>query len=249
MNKITKVSTLIIILIVAFLISGLPQTGLAQEGEEVQEKLAQLESSIEELKKRIPKIGYVNRNDAFSIFPQAVDEERKKIDELGSQIQQLNTKANQGEISESEYKRKMDLLQAKHLKARIEVDLALLDKMITAEGFTGISDRLKELKQQTKPMQDTITSLIEEIQNAAISPQKVTNTLNQVGNQQFKQLDNILTNLAQLKITETAQKIAAEKDYDLIMEMQNVILYRDEVTIDNITDEVKERLKAELEQK
>ena len=249
MNKITKVRLLTSFLIVVCLMLVGSQAGLAQENEEIKSKLDQLEKSLEELKKRIPKIGYVNRNDAFSVFPQAVEEERKEMDELENQIQQLNTKANKGEVSESKYKREMDLLQAKHLKARIDVDLALLDKMITSEGFTGISERLRELKTQTEPMQDTMTSLIEEIEGSAVSPQKVTNTLNQVGNQQFKQLDNILTNLAQLKITETAQRIARENNYDLIMEMQNVILYRDEVNIDNITDEVKARLKTELEQK
>lgn len=249
MNKLTRDSILTVFLIVACLILAGHQVGLAQETEDVQERLAQLENSIEDLKERIPKIGYVNRSDAFSVFPQAVEEERKEMDELEQKIQELNTRANKGEVSQSEYKREMDLLQAKHLKARIDVDLALLDKMIASEGFTGISDRLKELRKQTKPMQDTMTDLIEEIEGAAVSPQKVTNTLNQVGNQQFKQLDNILTNLAQLKITEAAQKIAKENKYDLIVEMQNVILYRDEVTIDNITDEVKERLKTELEQK
>jgi len=229
----------------AFLVFGLTQTSLAQENQPVEEKIAQLQQRVDELEDRIPRIGYINRGEAFSVFPGSVEEERRKVNQLEKEMKDLQTRVQEGEIGESEFKRERDLMRAKHLQARIEVDLALLDTMIEARGFSEIQDRLKELKRQTEPMQNTITDLIEDINNYAISPKQVSKTLEEVG-QQFESLDNILTNLAQSKITQVAQRIAARENFDLVIEQQNVILYRKKESIVDITDSVMQVLNQEL---
>ena len=241
-----KPALILTLIITTFLFVGLTQTGLAQESGSVEEKIAQLQKAVDELKERIPRIGYINRKKAFSVFPRAVEEERRKVNELETKMEDFNARAQEGEIGESEFKRQRDLLRAKHLQARIEVDLALLDTMIEARGFAQIQGRLKELRGQTEPMEKTVADLIDDINNYAVSPEQVSKTLEEVGSQQFESLDNILTNLAQSKITQVAQRIAAQEDFDLVIEQQNVILYRKKETIVDMTDDVMQALNQEL---
>ena len=236
-----------ILLVAVFLVATVCHIGGAQEDQGVQQKLAELQKTVEELKGEIPRIGYINRQEAITVFPQLVKGEREKLGKIEQEIQQLTTQVDKGEISESELGRQGHLLQARHLQARIEMALGLLNKMITSGGFSQITDRLNSLKQEVKTMQDTMANLIKDIEESAISPQKVTSTLNQVGNQQYKQLDNIITNLAELRITQITQEIAQEKGYDLVIGVKNVIYYRDEEIIDDLTGEVKERLQKELQ--
>ena len=229
------------------MVPGLAQTGLAQEDQSVEEKIAQLQQRVDELKEQVPRIGYINRQEAFSVFPQAVEKERRKVSQLEKEMKDLQARAQKDEIGESEFKRERDLLRAKHLRARIEVDLAILETMIEARGFSEITTRLEELKSQTKPMRETIRGLISDIKDYAVSPKQVSEMLNRIEQEQFKQLDDILTNIAQTKITQTVQQVAQENDYDLVIESQNVITYRKEAgVIDDLTGEVRERLKVEL---
>jgi len=246
MNKTVK--SLSIFLLCTLLALTANQISPAQETEDLQQRVTELEKELEELREKIPRIGYINRQDAFSVFPGAVEEERGEVGRLEQELEQLTASFRDGEIDRSEYGRQADLLRAKHLQAKINADLSLLNQMIEAKGFTDISDRLKSLKDQTKPMQDTVSSLIEDIEDSSVSPQKVSNTLNQVDSQQFKQLDSILTNLAQAKISQVARIIAEEEGYDLIVEMQNVVLYRQESLVNDITPRVKQRLEDELQQ-
>lgn len=236
-----------LIMVVLLAVTGFNQPGLSQGDQSTEEKVAKLEKAIENLRDQIPRIGYINRQEAFTVFPQAAEEKRKKVSQLEKEMKDLQASAQEGEIGESEFKGERDLLKAKHLRARIEVDLAILEAMIEARGFSDITDRLKDLKSQTKPMQETLQSLISDIEDYAVSPDQVSETLNRVEEEQFKKLDDILTNLAQTKVTQVVQQIAQEKDYDLVIERQNVITYRNESgTIDELTGTVKERLKAEL---
>lgn len=250
MNKSVKVKIVSILIISTLLTLGGSQLNWAQQDQEVQKQLTELKKAVEELKEQTPRIGYINRDEAFGVYPQTVQKERQEVNKLEKEIEKLKEKAEKGDIKESKFKRERDLLRAKHLKARIEVDMAILDTMIKAKGFAEINEKLKGLKKQAKPTGEKIDGLIEDIKNYSISPQQVSETLDKIGNQQFKQLDNILTNLAQLKITQVAQTLAKEKGYDLVIEQQieqqNVILYRQKGLIHDLTPEVKKRLKTAL---
>ena len=247
MNSQLKSKFLSAFLIGLILVSGWGfQVAWGQEDQDVQQQIAELRNTVEKLEGQIPKIGYLNRQEAFSVFPQVVEEERQKVSELESEMEELNKKAEQREIEESKYKRQRDLLQAKHLKARIGVDMAILETMIQAGGFSEVREKLEGLKEQAKPMNENIDGLIEDINNYSVSPQQVSETLDKIGNQQFKQLDDILTNLAQLKITQITQDIAEENDYGLVVEREENIIYRQKGLIHDLTPEVKKRLKEEL---
>ena len=247
MSPLRKSVLVLTLFVTASVVFGLAPTALAREDQSVEEKVAQLEQRVAELEERIPRIGYINRGEAFSVFPGSVEEERRKVNQLEEEMKDLQARARKGEISESEFKRERDLMRAKHLQARINVDLAILDTMIGAKGFSEITTRLEELKSQTKPMRKTIDNLISDIKDYAVSPKQVSEMLNRVEQEQFKQLDDILTNIAQTKITQTAQQVAQENDYDLVIERQNVITYRKEAgVIDDLTGKVRERLKVEL---
>lgn len=248
MHKSLKIKRLSILLVVIFLVANVCHLGVTQENQEVQEKLVELQNTVEELREEIPRIGYINRQDAITVFPQVVELEREKLGKIEQEIKQLTTQASKREISESEFNKQRHLLQAKHLQARIDVALGLLDKMIKSGGFSQITDRLNALKQEVKTMQNTIANLIDDIEESAVSPQKVISTLDRVENQQYKQLDSIITNLAELRINQITQEIAQEEGYDLVIGAQNVIYYREKEIVDNLTGVVKERLRNELQE-
>ncbi|MFP4589483.1 MAG: hypothetical protein ACOCZX_04505 [Candidatus Bipolaricaulota bacterium] len=236
-----------LLIVVLLAVVALNQPGLSQGNQSLQEKVAKLEESLEKLRGQIPRIGYVNRQEAFSVFPQEVEEERREIIKLEKEMEDLTTQAREGKISESDHNRQRDLLRAQHLRARTEVDLAILETMIQARGFSENAERLEGLKSQVLPMRDAIDNLISEIKDYAVSPQQVSETLSKVENEQFRRLDDILIDLAQNKITQLTQQLAEEKDYDLVIERQNVITYRKEAgQIDDLTEEVKERIKQAL---
>ena len=245
-----KIYILLSLFIALFLVVGFTQLALAQSGQTLEEKVARLKKTVDELKERVPRIGYINRQDAFSVFPRAVEEERRKVNELEKQMEDLSARVQEGKIDESEFKRERDLLRAKHLQARINVDLAILDTMIQARGFSEITDQLKNLKSQTRPITEKINSLIQGIEDYAVSPKQVSDTLNKIANNQFNRLDSILAEIAQNEITQVAGELANEKGYDLVIERQNVITYRKKsVAIDNLTGKVKEKLRTALQSK
>ena len=249
MNRIAKGKMLCSFLVGLLLVMGtVGQTALAQENQEIQQQLDKLKNTVDELKEQVPKLGYINRQEAFSVFPQKVKEERQAVINIEKKMNELRTKAEESESGKSDIQRDMDLLRAKHLQAKIKVDWAILNTMVEAKGFYEINEKLSKLKEQAKPIRKEIAGLINDIEDYTVSPKQVSESLNQI-DQQYQQLDDILTNVSQLKITQVTRSIAFEKNYDLVLEQQNVLLYRKKKLVTDITPDVKEKLKDDLKPK
>lgn len=191
------------------------------------------------------RIGFVNLKEAFTVFTKAVEEERKDAKEKSEELISLREHVLKGEISESEYKKKRDVLQAEKLKAQLEIDIAMLDKMLKAGGFESVSDRLFELKEQVKPIMGELEEILNNVREGTAVPEDVSQTLSQV-HSQYEQLDDILTNLIESKIFQITNLRADEEGYDLVLRRENVVLYRNSDTIDNLTEMTKEALREEL---
>lgn len=191
------------------------------------------------------KIGYVNATEAFTVFTEAVSEERESAQKKDEELRQLREKAIQGEISESEFRKQSDILQAEKLKAQLEIDTAMVKTMRSAPGFESVSDQLDNLSNQVQPIMEELNSTLKNMREGSAVPEEVNNTLSQI-NSQYQQLDDLLTKLIESKIFQIANVRANEAGYDLVLRQENVVLYGNQDTVDNLTEMTKKALQSEL---
>lgn len=218
----------------------------------LENNLTKLESRVNELSQggdtgsvSALKVGYVNATEAFTVFTDAVKEERQSAQAKDEELISLREKAIQGEISESEYRQKADILQAEKLKAQLEIDLAMVEKMRSAPGFKSVSDQLKKLSSQVQPIMDELNTTLKNMREGSAAPEEVSNTLSQI-NSQYQQLDDLLTRLIESKIFQIANVRANEAEYDLVLRQENVVLYGNQNSVDNLTGMTKSALQEEL---
>ncbi|MBS3736072.1 MAG: hypothetical protein V5A87_02580 [Candidatus Bipolaricaulota bacterium] len=231
------------------------QTGVGVSGEDVadlQNKIQNLETQVSELENTGSQeggeglmVGYVNATDAFNVFTEAVSEERERAQSKNEELTQLREQAIQGEITEEEFNRQSDILQAEKLKAQLAIDLAMVEKMINAPGFESISDRLQQLKGQVDPIMSELNGVLENMRDGSAAPEEVAQTLQQI-NSQYQQLDNLLTQLIETKIFQITNREANNQGYDLVFRQENVILYRNNEKVDDLTEDTKDVLRSEI---
>ncbi len=231
-------------------------TGVGVSEEDVadlQNKVQNLESQVSEIETTGTakggeklRIGYVNARDAFNVvFTDMVAEERKKARKKKKELLQLRKQAGQGEITKEEYKQQSDILKAEKLKAQLEIDLAMVEKMMSAPGFESISDQLKQLKVKVNPVMTELNNVLKKMKEGSAAPKEVTQTLQQK-NSQYQQLDNLLTKLIKEKIFQITNREAGNQGYDLVFRKENVILYRNSDQVDDLTESTKEGLRSEI---
>ncbi len=191
------------------------------------------------------KIGYVNATEAFTVFTEAVSEERESAQQKDEELRQLREKAIQGEISESQYRKQADILQAEKLKAQLEIDMAMVETMRSAPGFESVSDQLNNLSSQVQPIMEELNSTLKNMREGSAVPEEVNNTLSQI-NSQYQQLDDLLTKLIESKIFQIANVRANEAGYDLVLRQENVVLYGNQDTVDNLTEMTMKALRNEI---
>ena len=213
-----------------------------------------LKSEVEELKSQDTsasgsggslKIGYVNANEAFTVFTDAVSEERSQVQTLEEEMLSLREQAIQGEITVEEYQQEIDIKQAEVLKAQLDINLSMVDKMIESTGFSNYADRLRELRNQFDPVIEELENTLTDLKNNSASPEEVSNLLSQVNNQ-YTQLDDLLTNLIESKIAQVTNNLADAGSYDMVFREANVLLAQNQSSIDNLTDQAKEELRKEI---
>jgi len=228
------------------------------EGPE-KEKLTELEKKLETFQARLSemegteatgagsalRVGYVNATEAFNVFTNAVKEERESAQAKNEELIKLREKAIQGNISESEFKKRSDILQAEKLKAQLQIDLAMVEAMIVAKGFQSVSDRLVKLKGQVEPIINQLNNVLSNMKEGSAIPEEVSQTLSQI-NSQYKQLDELLTKLIESKIFQVANVQARKEGYDLVLRQENVVLYGNQNTVKDLTEITKEALREEM---
>ena len=228
------------------------ETGVGVSGEDVselQDKVQGLESQVNELEATETsgstglEIGYVNAQEAFTVFTDAVREEREKVQQKTEEIRELQS--NPDQASESEYRK----LQAEQLRAQLQIDLAMISKMKSAKGFQEISDQLTNFEEQVQPIVDELDKVLESLEGGSAIPEEVARTLSQV-NSMYQQVDSQITSLIESKIFQIANVQAVEEGYDLVFRQENVMLYPNQRNtndkIDDLTNMMKEVLKDEL---
>jgi len=233
--------------------SGATGTGVSEEElSNLENGLSQLETRVSELSQGADagggsnlKVGYVNATEAFTVFTDAVSEERESAQAKDEELRSLREQAIQGEITESEYRQQADILQAEKLKAQLEIDLAMVEKMRSAPGFESVAGQLENLSSQVQPIMEELNSTLENMKQGSAAPEEVSNTLSQI-NSQYQQLDDLLTRLIESKIFQIANVRANEAGYDLVLRQENVVLYGNQNSVENLTEMTMTALQEEL---
>jgi Skp family chaperone for outer membrane proteins len=191
------------------------------------------------------KIAYINAEDAFSVFTNAVQSLRQKALDKQQEISKLQQDFLASKISKDDYTKQNDLLQVQLLQAQLNIDIGTIDKLISAPGFADMKSDLQKLKDEAQPVVDEMKNLVSTVQTGVVDPTDFQNRYTQVKNA-FSQLDQLLTQAATSKIVQAAQKVAVDNGYDLVLRVKNVIVYRNTARMTDITDLVKHELASYL---
>jgi len=188
---------------------------------------------------------YLNAEDAFSVFTDAVSNLRQKAIDKQMEIAKLQQDFIAGTISKDEYQNTNNRLQVELLQAQLNIDVGTIDKMIDSPGFSNMRSDLQRLRDEAQPVIDEMKNLVTTIRTGVIDTQEFENRYTQVKNA-FTQLDQLLTKAATAKIVEATNKVALDGGYDLVLRVKNVIIYRNTAKMIDITDMVKRELSSYL---
>lgn len=207
-----------------------------------------LEGRVEDLESSSTsplKIAYINAEDAFTVFTDAVKDLRQKAVDKQAEIVSLQQQYLASAISKEEFDTQNNQLQVELLQAQLNIDIGTIDRMIASPGFSDIRNDLERLREEAQPVIDEMKKLVSTVRVGIIDPQEFQNRFNQV-KAAFTQLDQLLTQAATSKIVQAAEKIAVENGYDLVLPLKNAIMYCNKAKIVDITDLVKHELATYL---
>lgn len=238
-------TTILVTLLVLVMVFAASLPGLAQTAQDLQEQIDQLKETVQQLEERVPKIGYINAQQVFTVFAEAVQQQRERSQQKQQEMLELRNKAARGEISESEFRRESDLLNAQILQAELTINTAMIEKMIESDGYVGIADQLRNLREQTAPIEEELEETIADIKAGTVSPDMVSEMLERINNQ-YQQLDRFLHNILESKIVAVTHQVGQNQGFDLIVREENVVLFQDQELITNLTETVREHLRQEL---
>jgi Skp family chaperone for outer membrane proteins len=191
------------------------------------------------------RIAYINAEEAFSVFTEAVADLREKAMDKQKELLELQQQYLASTVSKEEYESRLIELEVELLQAQLNIDIGTIDRMIAAPGFADISNDLERLREEAQPVIDMMRNLVSTVRVGVVDPQEVENRYSQVKNA-FTQLDQLLTQAATAKIVQAAEKVAVENGYDLVLRTTNVIVYRNTAKLVSLTDLVKHELSTYL---
>lgn len=221
---------------------GTDTTSLAKDLGALQTRVQNVESKVANLPASSLKIGLVDAETLFTrVFLPQVAAERNELQAKTQAIQDLQTKYAQGQIKQDAYQQQYAKLQAEHLQAQTEVNMAMLNKMIASPGFVDLRADLQNLRDQAKPLVDQVEGLVKQAQVTILDFATFFNQLQQL-QAAFQQVDQLLTQVAAVKILQLSQQVAQELDYDVVLRTKDVVMYWRSPSLTDLTPEVEKRL-------
>ncbi|MDD4903182.1 MAG: OmpH family outer membrane protein [Candidatus Bipolaricaulis sp.] len=184
------------------------------------------------------KIAYLNAEEAFTVFTNAVSNLRQKALDKRNEIVKLQSDFMQSTISKEQYQRRLNELNVELIDAQLDIDVGTIDRMIASDGFSDIRADLQKLRDAAQPVVEEVKNLVATAKLGVVDSTEFQSRLSQVQSA-FQQLDTLLTQAATLKIQQAAKKIAIQRGYDLVLPTKNVIVYADTSAIPDITEQVK----------
>ncbi|HPD06369.1 MAG TPA: hypothetical protein PLC08_00590 [Candidatus Bipolaricaulis sp.] len=190
------------------------------------------------------RVGVVDAETLFTrVFLPQVQTERAAMEAKARDIQTLQADYAAGKIKLDAYQQRYLRLQAELIQASLQVNLAMLDKMIASPGFLTLRADLQSLRTQAQPIVDEVEKTVKEAQVTILDMAGFNERLQQLQTA-FQQLDQLLTQVAAAKILEITQQVANEKGYDLVLRTKDVVMFRRESTVIDLSSDVEGRLWA-----
>jgi len=184
------------------------------------------------------RVAYLNVEEAFSVFIDATAELRDRAEDKIREFAELQSEYQTRTISKDEYQRRAIELQAEMLDAQLTIDINALDQMIASDNFADIRAQLEDWRDKAEPLANEIKNLVSIAKMGIVDPLEYQTRFESAQNA-FTQFDQGLTQAATLKIVQVAQAIAIQKGYDMVLRVKNVLVYRDESALTDITEDVK----------
>ncbi|MCX7750126.1 MAG: OmpH family outer membrane protein [Candidatus Bipolaricaulota bacterium] len=217
------------------------------------ERVAKVEAGQRDLETRLAgvttggaglRIGVVDAETLFTrVFLPQVQAERAAMETKAREIQTLQADYAAGKMKQDVYQQRYLRLQAEYIQRALKVNTTMLDKMIASPGFLNLRSDLENVRTQAKPLSDEVEKAVKEAEKVILDPQGFAERLQQL-QAAFQQLDQLLTQVAAVKILEISQQIAKEKGYDLVLRTKDVVMFRRESTIIDLSTDVEGRLWA-----
>ena len=117
--------------------------------------------------------------------------------------------------------------------------------MIASTAFSDLRSTLITLREEAQPLIDEVNNLVSTIRVGAIDGSEFQNRFTALSTM-FEQFDGLVTSAATTKLVQAAEMVANEYGYDLVIRKKDVIVYRNPVTIDDITELVKAEIEGYL---
>lgn len=213
--------------------------------------LAKLTTRVSDLETRVAgitasgaglRIGVVDAETLFTrVFLPQVQTERAAMEGKARDIQALQADYAAGKLQLATYQQRYLRLQAELVQASLNVNMAMLEKMIASPGFLNMRSDLEAVRTQARPIVDEVEKTVREAQVTILDMQGFSERLQQL-QAAFQQLDQLLTQVAAAKMVEITQQVAREKGYDLVVRTKDVVMFRRESTVVDLSSDVEGRL-------
>ncbi len=184
------------------------------------------------------RIAYMDAEQAFTVFVAAVGDLRQQITDKNAEITELKTQYAQGVVSLDDYMREFYVLNAELLDARMTTASGTLDRMIASSDFSDLRSALISLREEAQPLIDEINNLVSTISVGAIDATEFQNRHTALSTM-FEQFDGYVTSAATQKLVQATEKVARAQGFDLVIRKKDVIMYRNDLTVSDITETVK----------
>lgn len=191
------------------------------------------------------RIAYAKTEDAFTVFTDAVSDMRQRASDKAADIVQLQQEFVQSTISREDYEQQLMGLKADFLDAQFAVQVAMIDTMISADGFADMRAELTALKEEAQPVIDEMKNLLSTARIGVIDSAEFDSRYAQLESA-YQQLDQLLVSAATVKVVAAAKEVALERGFDLVLNKKNVLVYWNPASITDITDLVKTKLATYL---
>lgn len=184
------------------------------------------------------KVGYVNVDNAFKVFLNAVADISQRSADKRQEITDLGTSYAAGTVKQDVYQKRLGELQVELLDANIMVYSGVLDRMIASGDFADLRSELQRVRAQVQEVVDASKNLVSMVKGGAMSTTELQTRQAQVQTA-YTQIETIVNQACAVKIQQAAQKVAIPRGYDLVLLQKNVVLYSSPATITDITEFVK----------
>jgi len=187
------------------------------------------------------RIAYINIDEVFSVFTEAVADLREKELDKQKELLGLQQQLDAGTISHEEYNVRSVELEVELLQAELDTDIGTIDAMMAASELADIYNELQPLRELAQVLIHATKNLVSTVHIGVVDVLRTHSRYLDVKNAST-QLDQLLTQAATARIVQVAEKVAVENSYDLVLQTRNVIVYANPARFFDITEEVKRQL-------